>query len=137
MGAKSRFEQPLTLLGGGNQVVACGPLLFDEDDVLAEVNISLTQPGKGTATAAGVFVKNPLPSSGSGDDDEEWMLTARVRPQAVYRNTAAAWAAHIFVPAPPDSLVIASGVIRYLDMNGNIQVFHWTGDENGDPLQVR
>ena len=70
MGAKSRFEQPLTLLGGGNQVVACGPLLFDEDDVLAEVNISLTQPGKGTATAAGVFVKNPLPSSGSGDDDE-------------------------------------------------------------------
>lgn len=138
MGAKSRFDQPLTLLSGGNQVVACGPLLFDEDDVLAEVNISLTQPGKGTAIAMGVFVKNPLPRTGSDDDEgEEWMLTANVRPQAVFKNTAAAWAAHIFVPSPPDVPVIASGVIRYLDNHGNIQVFHWTGDKNGDPLEVQ
>lgn len=145
MGAKSRFEQPLTLLNGGRQVVACGPLLFFGCDMLATVDISLIQPGKGAASAHGVFVNhhfNPdkckeLVGDPDDDDSNEWMLTANVRPQAMYAHTAAGWAAHVFVPAPPDNMVNASGVIRYRDNHGNVEMFQWTGDDLGGPLQVR
>lgn len=43
MGAGSKFDQPLTLIQNGHEVVACGPLNFYGCDVSARVTIDLRQ----------------------------------------------------------------------------------------------
>jgi hypothetical protein len=141
MGAGSRFDQPLTLIQDGHQVVACGPLNFFGCDVSAHVSIDLkqkanqhpSQPGRGRATASGIF-PNPNYNEEScdepvGDDEDEWMLTATVVPYPVTSNTpASAWAGAAFVPAPvPGPLIEGRGSIVYTRSNGSPRGFTWKG----------
>jgi hypothetical protein len=139
MGAGSRFDQPLTLIEDGRKVVACGPLGFEENEVSAEVSIDLTQlPGRGDrmakpvvkASASGVFVNHKHdPDPDEEDEEDEWMLTAAVVPKSVGKDIkSAAWTALAFEVAPPGELVIAHGVIRYLRIDGTVDVKKWTGD---------
>ncbi len=82
MGAKSRFEQPLTLLNGGSQVVACGPLLFFWDDVLAEVNISLISRARAARPHTAVFVNHDFDPKRRGELVHDEMMTTTRRVDA-------------------------------------------------------
>ncbi|MFI5049006.1 MAG: hypothetical protein ACHQEA_03955 [Gaiellales bacterium] len=141
MGAGSKFDQPLTLLGNGHQVVACGPLRFDGCDVSARVSIDLKQranpgeyqPSRGRATASGDF-PNPnydeeLCDARVGDEEDEWMLTATVVPYPVTSATpASAWATAAFVTAPnPGPLIEGRGSIVYTRNDGTTKGFQWKG----------
>jgi len=155
MGAGSRFDQPLTLLENGHQVVACGPLRFYGCDVSARVTIDLKQkakphnyqPSRGRATASGDF-PNPnfndeeLCDEPVGDEEDEWMLTATVQPYPVTSSTpASAWATAAFVPAPiPGPLIEGHGSIVYTKNNGTTHGFTWIGtgpDDGNAPLGAR
>lgn len=153
MGAGSRFDQPLTLIEDGHKVVACGPLNFYGCDVSARVTIDLKQkankhnyqPSRGRATASDDF-PNPnhdleLCDEPVGDDEDEWMLTATVRPYPVTSSTpASAWATAAFVTAPiPGPLIEAHGSIVYTRNDGTIHGFTWigTGPPDNDPLGAR
>jgi hypothetical protein len=151
MGAGSRFDQPLTLIADGHQVVACGPLGFYANDVSARVTIDLEQkakkphrPSSGRATASGDF-PNPhhnekLGNKPVGDDEvDEWMLTATVQPYPVTSSTpASAWLGAAFVAAPPGPLVEGHGSIVYTRGDGSTHGFTWvnTGPQN-PRLQAR
>jgi hypothetical protein len=152
MGAGSRFDQPLTLLQDGHQVVACGPLGFYGCDVSARVTIDLKQraevhafhPGRGRANASGVFPNTNYDEERCdepvGDEEDEWMLTATVQPYPVTSAlSAAAWSGAAFVPAPPGPLVEAHGSIVYTRSDGSTHGFTWigTGPPNNDPLEAR
>ena len=144
MGAGSRFDQPLTLLQDGHQVVACGPLRFFGCDVSARVSIDLKQqpekdrehdvfrPGRGRATASGDFPNtnhdHERCDEEVGDDEDEWMLTATVQPYPVTSQlSAVAWSGAAFVPAPPGPLVVAHGSIVYTRDDGTTHGFTWIG----------
>ena len=146
MGVGSRFDQPLTLISDGRQVIACGPLGFFACETHAEVIVSMHQTGHGQAHGNGAFVNPDYdPSKGEtpvGDDEDEWMLTADVTPQAVGSHIrSATWSSFAFAPtaaygggAPP---VQAHGVIRYHRDGSRIDTSTWTGDGMGNDLEVR
>jgi len=150
MGAGSRFDQPLTLVIDGRQVVACGPLGFVGCETHAEVATTLRQFCHGIATAHGTFV-NPdydeqrceeLVGVREDKDEDEWMLTAEVRPEAVGRHiSSASWSAFTFVTTPgwggTGPLVRARGVIRYFRRDPGVDVHVWNGDASGNDLEVR
>jgi hypothetical protein len=157
MGAGSRFDQPLTLLQDGHQVVACGPLRFDGCDVSARVSIDLKQradthdafhPGRGRATATGVFpntnYNEELCDEEVGDDEDEWMLTATVQPYPVTSAlSATAWSSAAFVPAPvPGPRIEGHGSIVYTRSDGSTHGFTWIGTgkdttPRNQPLEAR
>ncbi|HEX2588145.1 MAG TPA: hypothetical protein VHL51_07760 [Gaiellales bacterium] len=154
MGAGSRFDQPLTLIQDGHQVVACGPLRFFGCDVSARVSIDLKQqptrdrkrdvfrPGRGRATADGVFPNTNYSKKRCkeevGGDEDEWMLTATVQPYPVTSQlSAVAWSGAAFAPTPPGELVVAHGSIVYTRDDGSTHGFTWigTGDVTDPPNQ--
>lgn len=153
MGAGSRFDQPLTLISNGHRVVACGPLNFDGCDLAAHVTIDLEQradppnyqPSRGRATVSGDFPNHHYNKKRCdeqvGDEDDEWMLTATVRPYPVTSSTpASAWATAAFVTAPiPGPMIVGHGSIVYTRDDGSTHGFTWTGTglPNNDPLGAR
>ena len=146
MGVGSRFDQPLTLISDGNQVVACGPLRFHGCDTHAEVIISLHQSGHGQAHASGTFVNTHFNTGQCedevGDIEDEWMLTAGVTPEAVGAHIRSAmWSAFAFAPTPKyggnGALVRGHGVIRYHQQSGGVDNKPWDGDVDGNDLEVR
>jgi hypothetical protein len=152
MGAGSRFDEPLTLISDGRQVVACGPLGFFGNETHAEVAITLRQPGHGIVNANGVFA-NPafngkrtqkVVSSRGKNEDDEWMLTGDVRPDMVSVSILSAqWTSFSFTPTQPwdpnstAPLVKSFGVIRYHTVAAGVDVHVWHGDSAGNDLQVR
>jgi hypothetical protein len=147
MGAGSRFDQPLTLVHDGHQVVACGPLGFYGCEVRAEVTINLRQPGHGKARGHGVFTNahhDPAKCEDEvgDDDDDEWMLSPCVNPEAVHEHlTSAMWSSFAFRPTPAYGgtapLVIAHGVIVYLNQDGTQDIKPWVGDGAGHDMDAR
>ncbi len=153
MGAGSRFDQPLTLIQRGHRVVACGPLNFSRHDVAAHVTIDLEQranpaefqPSRGRATVSGDFPNHHHDEDRDdeevGDEGDEWMLTATVRPYPVTSSTpASAWATAAFVTAPiPGPMIVGHGSIVYTRHDGKTHGFTWTGTgpPNEDPLGAR
>jgi hypothetical protein len=137
MGAGSRFDQPLTLIQDGHKVVACGPLGFHGCEVRAEVSIDLKQPGNGKASATGIFVNTNVDEERCnqevGDDEDEWMLTAIVKPHPVHGGTRSTnWSSTAFAPTDPagsGQLVIGHGVITYRNLDGTIDIKRWHQDD--------
>ena len=139
MGAGSRFDQPLTLINDGHKVVACGPLGFFGCEVNAEVTITLRQPGKGIASGHCHFPNTNVDPDKCeeevGDDEDEWMLTCPVRPEATHSRIASvAWSAAAFTLTPAyggtGALVIAHGVITYLNQStGGMDTQIWDASD--------
>jgi len=146
MGVGSRFDQPLTLISDGHQVIACGPLGFEGCDTHADVSISLHQGSHGQAHASGTFVNSnrneQLCDQEVGDDEDEWMLTADVSPEAVGGHLrSASWSSFAFAPTPKyggsGDPVRAHGVIVYHRKTGGGNTEVWDGDVDHNDLEVR
>ena len=111
MGAGSKFEEPIALIGQapvpGSTVMVCGPLNFDDDDVSADVTIHVVQPGRGKGTNGKTFLN-------AHEDDQEWMIPVEIHAEEMTRDVRALGWTHpdfAFVPSPP--LAHGNGLITY------------------------
>jgi hypothetical protein len=132
MGAGSKFEEPIALIGQppaepGSTVMVCGPLNFHGDDVSADVTIRVVQPGRGKGTNTKTFVNANHDGNRSRLDDEdaqEWMIPVEIHAEEMTRSVRERGWTHpdfAFIPAPPATLAHGNGSITYHRDDGTAQ----------------